>query len=393
MRLDNKYVNKTIKEYSQSDAIGFKIDAFKESVNGGSLQDTPAVDAMYQGTSQEYADLTQALKSGKISGPEGQVAQNRLRALDQAPGVTKNFLENLYSVFDGTEEKYYDPNNNYEWALANKIFKGAPGFGENQGYSIEMKMKEDGSQDLIAYGKPFDNGEFIVNSASLNDMLEAGIEPVSVTPDIPTDMQVVAASSGIFEDSMIEGDKLKPSAMLDIDKYALRGSGGEFEFEEVQINDKQKRKFHKFDKDKILQKVDPFLRAEIAGIMENESSAVAAWNMFIGSKITGEDDAQREIDATAGDNSWSYDILPLDAKHKRDFYEGYKEYFFDNYLKAFTQNIIPEGAEGAIQEITLETTTDQLKDIGSKLSKKNQLFYDEVLNNMASKRAAAKTNE
>ena len=393
MRLDNKYVNKTIKEYSQSDAIGFKIDAFKESVNGGSLQDTPAVDAMYQGTSQEYADLTQALKSGKISGPEGQVAQNRLRALDQAPGVTKNFLENLYSVFDGTEEKYYDPNNNYEWALANKIFKGAPGFGENQGYSIEMKMKEDGSQDLIAYGKPFDNGEFTVNSASLNDMLEAGIEPVSVTPDIPTDMQVVAASSGIFEDSMIEGDKLKPSAMLDIDKYALRGSGGEFEFEEVQINDKQKRKFHKFDKDKILQKVDPFLRAEIAGIMENESSAVAAWNMFIGSKITGEDDAQREIDATAGDNSWSYDILPLDAKHKRDFYEGYKEYFFDNYLKAFTQNIIPEGAEGAIQEITLETTTDQLKDIGSKLSKKNQLFYDEVLNNMASKRAAAKTNE
>jgi len=376
MRLDNKYVNKTIKEYSQSDAIGFKIDAFKESVNGGSLQDTPAIDAMYQGTSQEYADLTQALKSGKISGAEGQVAQNRLRALDQAPGVTKNFLENLYSVFDGTEEKYYDPNNNYEWALVNKIFKGAPGFGENQGYSVEMKMKEDGSQDLIAYGKPFDGGEFIVNSASLNDMLEAGIEPVSVTPDIPTDMQAVAAGSGIFEDSMIEGDKLKPSALLDIDTYALRGPGGEFEFEEVQINDKQKRKFHKFDKDKILQKVDPFLRAEIAGIMENESSAVAAWNMFIGSKITGEDDAQREIDATAGDNSWSYDLLPLDAKHKRDFYEGYKEYFFDNYLKAFTENIIPEGAEGAIQNIGTQaikdqpkTTTDQLKDISNQQQK------------------------
>jgi len=379
MRLDNKYVNKIIKEYAQSDAIGFKIDAFKESVNGGSLQDTPAIDAMYQGTSQEYADLTQALKSGKISGEEGQVAQNRLRALDQAPSVTKNFLENLYSVFDGTEEKYYDPNNNYEWALVNKIFKGAPGFGENQGYSIEMKMKEDGSQDLIAYGKPFDGGEFVVNSASLNDMLEAGIEPVSVTPDIPTDMQAIAAGSGIFEDSMIDGDKLKPSALLDIDKYALRGPGGDFEFEEVQINDKQKRKFHKFDKDKILQKVDPFLRAEIAGIMENESSAVAAWNMFIGSKITGEKDAQREVDATAGDNSWSYDLLPLDAKHKRDFYEGYKEYFFDNYLKAFTENIIPEGAEGAIQNIGTQavkdqvtSTTDQLKDISAKQQQQPQ---------------------
>ena len=379
MRLDNKYVNKTIKEYSQSDAIGFKIDAFKESVNGGSLQDTPAVDAMYQGTSQEYADLTQALKSGKISGAEGQIAQNRLRALDQAPGVTKTFLENLYSVFDGTEEKYYDPNNNYEWALVNKIFKGAPGFGENQGYSVEMKMKEDGSQDLIAYGEPFDGGQFVVNSASLNDMLEAGIEPVSITPDIPTDMQAIAAGSGIFEDSMIDGEKLKPNALLDIDKYALRGPGGDFEFEEVQINDKQKRKFHKFDKDKILQKVDPFLRAEIAGIMESESSAIAAWNMFIGNKITGEDDAQREIDATAEDNSWSYDILPLDAKHKRDFYEGYKQYFFDNYLKAFTENIIPEGAEGAIQNIGTQavkdqvtSTTDQLKDISAKQQQQPQ---------------------
>ena len=185
-------------------------------------------------------------------------------------------------------------------------------------------------------------------------------------------------SSGTVFD-MIDGDKLKPSALLDIDKYALRGPGGDFEFEEVQINDKQKRKFHKFDKDKILQKVDPFLRAEIAGIMENESSAVAAWNMFIGSKITGEKDAQREVDATAGDNSWSYDLLPLDAKHKRDFYEGYKEYFFDNYLKAFTENIIPEGAEGAIQNIGTQavkdqvtSTTDQLKDISAKQQQQPQ---------------------
>ena len=91
MRLDNKYVNKILKEYAQSDAIGFKIDAFKQPINGGSNQNTPAVDAMYEGTSQEYADLTQALKSGKMTGPQGQVAQNRLRALDQAPGVTKHF--------------------------------------------------------------------------------------------------------------------------------------------------------------------------------------------------------------------------------------------------------------------------------------------------------------
>ena len=148
--------------------------------------------------------------------------------------------------------------------------------------------------------------------------------------------------------------------LWNIQKYALRTPSGEFDLEEVQINEKQKRKFHKFDKDKILQKVDPFLRAEIAGIMENESSAVAAWNMFIGSKITGEEDAQREIDKTAGDNSWSYDILPLDAKHKRDFYEGYKEYFFDNYLKDFTRNVVPEGADGAIQNIGTAAVEDQV---------------------------------
>ena len=106
--------------------------------------------------------------------------------------------------------------------MLNKIFKGAPGFGENQGYSIEMKINEDGSQDLIAFGKPFDGGEFRVNSSSLNDMLEAGIEPISVTPDIPTDMKAVAAGSGLFDDEMIGDKELKPNAKLDIQKYALR---------------------------------------------------------------------------------------------------------------------------------------------------------------------------
>ena len=381
MRLDNKYVNKILKEYSQSDAIGFKIDAFKQPVNGGSTANTPAVDAMYEGTSQEYADLTGDLKSGKLSGDEGMIAQNRLRSLEGAPATTKNFLENLYSVFDGTEEKHYDPNNNYEWALLNKIFKGAPGFGENQGYSIEMGINEDGSQNLTAYGKPFSDGKFVVNSQSLNDMLEAGIEPVSITPDVPTAMQGVAVGSGIFKSEMVDTDKLKPNAELDIETYALRGPDGKFLYDEIDVNETQSRKIHKFDKQKILQKVDPFLRAEIAGIMESESGAVAAWNMFIGSSISAEEDDQREIDATAGDNSWSYDILPLDAKHKRDFYEGYKEYFFDNYLKAFTENIIPEGEEGALQnkKVEVESTTDQLM----KLSERDQTFYNEVLKGMS----------
>lgn len=381
MRLDNKYVNKILKEYSQSDAIGFKIDAFKQPVNGGSTANTPAVDAMYEGTSQEYANLTGDLKSGKLSGEEGMIAQNRLRSLEGAPATTKNFLENLYSVFDGTEEKHYDPNNNYEWALLNKIFKGAPGFGENQGYSIEMGINEDGSQNLTAYGKPFSDGKFVVNSQSLDDMLQAGVEPVSITPDIPTAMQGVAVGSGIFKSEMVDTDKLKPNAELDIETYALRGPDGKFLYDEIDVNETQSRKIHKFDKQKILQKVDPFLRAEIAGIMESESGAVAAWNMFIGSSISAEEDDQREIDATAGDNSWSYDILPLDAQHKRDFYEGYKEYFFDNYLKAFTENIIPQGEEGALQnkKVEVESTTDQLM----KLSEKDQTFYNEVLKDMS----------
>lgn len=381
MRLDNKYVNKILKEYSQSDAIGFKIDAFKQPVNGGSTANTPAVDAMYEGTSQEYANLTGDLKSGKLSGDEGMIAQNRLRSLEGAPATTKNFLENLYSVFDGTEEKHYDPNNNYEWALLNKIFKGAPGFGENQGYSVEMGINEDGSQNLTAYGKPFSDGKFVVNSQSLDDMLQAGIEPVSITPDVPTAMQGVAVGSGIFKSEMVDTDKLKPNAELDIETYALRGPDGKFLYDEIDVNETQSRKIHKFDKQKILQKVDPFLRAEIAGIMESESGAVAAWNMFIGSSISAQEDDQREIDATAGDNSWSYDILPLDAKHKRDFYEGYKEYFFDNYLKAFTENIIPQGEEGALQnkKVEVESTTDQLM----KLSEKDQTFYNEVLKDMS----------
>ena len=41
----------------------------------------------------------------------------------------------------------------------------------------------------------------------------------------------------LFDDEMIGDKELKPNAKLDIETYALRTPSGEFDLEEVQINE------------------------------------------------------------------------------------------------------------------------------------------------------------
>ena len=133
----------------------------------------------------------------------------------------------------------------FEQSLADYLVHG-------QRYNQWWGINEDGSQNLTAYGKPFSDGKFVVYSQSLDDMLQAGIEPVSITPDVPTAMQGVAVGSGIFKSEMVDTDKLKPNAELDIETYALRGPDGKFLYDEIDVNETQSRKIHKFDKQKYL---------------------------------------------------------------------------------------------------------------------------------------------
>jgi uncharacterized lipoprotein YddW (UPF0748 family) len=100
--------------------------------------------------------------------------------------------------------------------------------------------------------------------------------------------------------------------------------------------------------DKIDKKVEPFMNAEIAGVLSAEQEAIAAWNVFLSKGTSEEEDDQMVQNANAGMSSWSYkDDLPLEQDKKIMFANKYKEYFFKNYLKQFLTNKLPSVEEDA----------------------------------------------
>ena len=100
--------------------------------------------------------------------------------------------------------------------------------------------------------------------------------------------------------------------------------------------------------DKIKRKAEPFVNAEIAGLLSSEQSAVAAWNVYISKGTTASEDDQMTQNANAGDASWSYELdLPLAPEKKELFSVKYKEYFMNNYLMQFIKNQLPTVQEDA----------------------------------------------
>ena len=108
------------------------------------------------------------------------------------------------------------------------------------------------------------------------------------------------------------------------------------------------RNILKYDIEKISAKIDPFVNAEVSGLLSSEQDAVAAWNVYIGQGSTADEDDQMVQDANAGSKSWSYEKdLPLKQDKKVLFSKKYKEYFLYNYLKEFMTNQIPSVKEDA----------------------------------------------
>jgi len=102
------------------------------------------------------------------------------------------------------------------------------------------------------------------------------------------------------------------------------------------------RNILKFDMDKIQRKVEPFVNAEVAGLLQQEQEVIAAWNVFIARGSSIEEDSQMAQNANAGSLAWSYEKdLPLSQKNKIKFEENYMSYFIKNYLKQFITNKLP----------------------------------------------------
>ena len=105
-----------------------------------------------------------------------------------------------------------------------------------------------------------------------------------------------------------------------------------------------------------MRKSEPFINAEVAGLLSSEQEAVAAWNVFLAQGSSEEEDDQMVQNANAGHLAWDYEeVLPLSQEYKTIFEQRYKNYFYKIYLLQFTKNQLPTvEADAAVFEMPTE---------------------------------------
>lgn len=343
--MENKNItrNLIIKQIIESDAIAYN----KEYVASPTDSNFGLFNKAYQHTGKLYAKLSLAVQNNKCLDEHCTYEINQLRVLDSAPQVSLEFMEILNSELMVTEEDNYDVNNDYSFLVAQCVITNKPGFSKNDGYDVNLYLLEDGSQKIVFSGPGFEK-DFEVNSSTLKALIDSDTSLVVSTPDINKDMLRLLTEVGLFDPEFIgENEELKNNAKI-LDEFILKTPEGEFDYEVVEIGNGKARNFLKFDMQRIEQKIDPFINAEVAGLLSSEQDAVAAWNVYIGRGSSVDEDDQMVQDANAGSLSWSYEKdLPLKQDKKVQFESNYKSYFINNYLKEFLTNQVPTVKEDA----------------------------------------------
>jgi len=342
MENKNTRTNLLIKQIIQSDAIAYN-DSYV-----GSPVDTEfgVLNAAYQETGREYAKLKMDIQQNKCMDEYCTFENNRIVQLEAAPTLSLDFLSNVTSELAVTETPYYDVNNDFCFMIANCILTKKPGFSKTDGYDISLTLLENGTQQLVFTGPGFDK-PLQINSAALSTLLESDTSLVADTPELSKDMSKLLVESGIFPPDAV-GEDQQLSAAAKISEEFIVKFDGKPDYEIIDIGNGKGRNILRFDIDKIDKKIEPFINAEIAGILTAEQEAVAAWNVFLSKGTSEEEDDQMVQNANAGSTSWSYENdLPLDSNKKQQFSKKYKEYFFNNYLKQFLTNKLPIVKEDA----------------------------------------------
>ena len=326
--MDNKNLiaNLTIKQMVQSSAIAFN----KEYLSRSSDVNFDILGKAFQDTGKEYAKLKIAVENNNCISDNCYFEINRIKQLKQAPKDALDFLSLLISEVEVTEEPNFDPNNNYEYTVINCILKERPGFSKTDGYDVRLYLLEDGTQDLVFVGPMFQE-PFIINNSSLNALAEAGISVVVSTPDLNKDMMKLLTGVNIFSsEDLNDKGELRPSAKIK-EQFVLKNPDGTFIYKIVDLGNGKGRNLLQYDMDKIMKTAQPFIEAEVAGLLAIEQEGVAAWNVYL-----------------SEGKYWSYvKDLPLSQNKKDLFKEKYKYYFMDNYLKQFTENQVPTNPEDA----------------------------------------------
>ena len=360
MENNNILQNLFLKQFNESNAIAYN-KAFVASASDYSFQ---LLDNAYRLAGKYYAKLKIAIESNKCESEHCAVELKQLKQLEEAPQASLDFLSSIIAELTVTEESSFDPNNDYRYAAANSIMAGRPGFSKTDGYEAYLDLLQDGSQQIEFRGRLFKkqvntflNGSpitievddpLIINSSSLKALIDSDTSLVVSTPDIGSAMLLLLPGTGLFAQEMInENKELKGNAKIS-EEFVLKNPDGSFDYEIIDIGNGQGRNVLKYDLGKIDKKVNPFINAEVAGLMSSEQDVVAAWNVYISKGTSVDEDAQMAQDANAGNSSWSYELdLPLQQEKKILFEIKYKEYFVKNYLKQFITNQLPTVKEDA----------------------------------------------
>ena len=336
--MENKNIttNLLIKQMLQSDAIAYNADYVAKDID----MEFGVLNKAYQDTGREYAQLKIAVQQGNCQDENCVYEYNRIIQLEAAPKLSLEFLSNVTSELAVTETPNYDPNNYYGFMVANCILTKKPGFSKTDGYDVSLNLVPNGTQQLTFTGPAFET-PLSINSAALSTLLDADTSLIADTPDINTSMMELLVEAGVFSPDNI-GENKKLSAAAKISEEFILKFNGEPDYEIIDIGGGKGRNVLRYDLDKIDKKVEPFMNAEIAGVLSAEQEAIAAWNVFLSKGTSLEEDDQMVQNANAASSSWSYEKdLPLSQDKKMKFSKKYKEYFFTNYLKQFLTNKLP----------------------------------------------------
>jgi len=343
MENKNLLQNLYLKQFNQSNAIAYS----EEFVSSTSDYNFQLLDNAYRNTGKIYAKIKMAIETNKCTSEHCALELAQLKQLEQAPQVSLDFLSSIVSELSTTEEPNFDLNNNYKYTAANSLMSGKPGFSKTDGYNAYLDLLPDGSQQITFIGPAFEN-PLVINNSSLAAILKANTSLIASTPDINKDMLRLLTEIGLFSPEMVgEDGELLATAKIS-EEYVMMNPDGSFDYEIVDIGNGKGRNVLKYDLEKIEKKVTPFINAEVAGLMDSEQEAVAAWNVYISKDTSVEEDAQMAQNANAGASSWSYEEdLPLQQDKKVLFESKYKEYFMNNYLLKFASNQTPSVKEDA----------------------------------------------
>jgi len=343
--MENKNIstNLLIRQLNQSNALGFdkRFIASNYDVNFDILGKA------FRPTGKIYAALMMAIENNNCTTDNCEYEYQQLKIIKEAPANAIEFLSEVTSQLQITEDSNFDPNNNFKYTVANSILTEKPGFSKTHGYDVVLNLLENGSQELIFTGPLFEE-PLVINSSAITMLAEAGTSIVTATPNINELMLALLPQIGLFDAEDIQEDgELTPTAKIS-EEFVLKNPDGSFDYEIIDIGNGKGRNVLQYDMDKITRKAMPFIEAEVAGLLSQEQEAVALWNVYIAKGTSVAEDAEMVQNANAASESWSYEEdLPLSQDKKVLFERKYISYFMNNYLSQFLTNQLPTVEEDA----------------------------------------------